>query len=165
MLVTAFGHKKIGTWKIKKLFCQDKFYSLKAYAHYFTILVYLAPWRAVKLGFFFFFHFIFTNLPWCSQSINSLMYVYSIQIPSCFLWVLNHSYDCTCLYYRRPKNYSVLLPGYVVYLILVYLRVCLMVNMAQSFLILHFRINFMLPLVTLCFPWLILFYFFVSCCC
>ena len=29
-----------------------------------------------------FTHFTFTNLPWCSQSMNSLIYVYSIQIPS-----------------------------------------------------------------------------------
>ena len=30
----------------------------------------------------FFFHFTFTNLPWCSQSMNSLIYVYPIQISS-----------------------------------------------------------------------------------
>ena len=31
-----------------------------------------------------FTHFMFTNLPQCNQSINSLIYVYSPQIPSCF---------------------------------------------------------------------------------
>ena len=31
-----------------------------------------------------FTHFMFTNLPQCNQSINSLIYVYSSQIPSCF---------------------------------------------------------------------------------
>ena len=50
--------------------------------------MYLEPWAA-KLGIFI--HFMFTNLPQCSQSINSLIYVYSIQIPSCFLWVPDHS--------------------------------------------------------------------------
>ena len=35
---------------------------------------------------------------------------------------------------------------------------------AQSFLILHLSINCVLPLVTLGFPRLILFYFLVSCC-
>ena len=39
-----------------------------------------------------------------------------------------------------------------------------MVNIAQSFLILYFSINCLFPLVTLGFPWLILFYFSVSCC-
>ena len=29
---------------------QDKFYSLKAHAHYFTVFIYLANWRAAKLG-------------------------------------------------------------------------------------------------------------------
>ena len=42
--------------------------------------------------------------------------------------------------------------------------VCLMVNIAQSYLILHFSINCMLPLVILSFPWLILIYISVSCC-
>ena len=43
-------------------------------AYYFTVYKYLAIWRAVKLGIFT--HFTSTKLPWCSQSINSLMYVY-----------------------------------------------------------------------------------------
>ena len=47
---------------------------------------------------------------------------------------------------------------------MVSLKVCLMVNIAQSFLILYFSINCLFPLVTLGFPWLILFYFSVSCC-
>ena len=80
---TTFEHKKIDTKKKKKKpFFQDKFNSLQAHAHYFTVLIYLATSRAAKLGTFT--HFTFTNLPQCSQSINSLIYVYSIQIPSCF---------------------------------------------------------------------------------
>ena len=59
MMVTAFGCKKIGVQK-KKNFFQDKFYSLKAHAHYFTILIYLATWRTAKCGIFI--HFTFTNL-------------------------------------------------------------------------------------------------------
>ena len=87
-------------------FFQDKFYSLKVHAHYFTVLMYLATWRAPKLGIFT--HFTFTNSPRCSQSINTLIYVYSMQIPSCFLWVPDHSLDRTSLYYCHPKNFTVL---------------------------------------------------------
>ena len=47
---------------------------------------------------------MFKNLTRCSQSINSLIYVHSIQIPCCFLWVLDHSRDHTSSYYLRPKN-------------------------------------------------------------
>ena len=83
-------------------FFQDRFYPSKAHAHYFTVLIYLTTWRAAKLGIFT--HFMFTNLSRCSQSINSLIYVYSMQIPSYFLWVLDHSRDRTSLYYRRPKK-------------------------------------------------------------
>ena len=81
--MTAFGHEKVGTQKnLKTIFFQNKFYSLKAHAHYFFVLIYLSTWRTAKLGVFT--HFTITNLPQCSQSINSLIYVYSIQIPSCF---------------------------------------------------------------------------------
>ena len=62
--------------------------------------IYLPTWRAGKLGIFT--HFTFTNLLWCSKSMNSLIYVYSIQIPSSFLGVLDHSRYHTSSYYRRP---------------------------------------------------------------
>ena len=91
-----------------KFFFQDKFYSLKAHAHYFTVLIYLAAWRAVKLGIFT--HFTFPNLTQCSQSINSLIYVYSIQVPGCLLRVLDHSHDCTSLYYIRPRKFFCITP-------------------------------------------------------
>ena len=55
-------------------------YPLKAHEHYFTVLIYLETWRGAKTGVFT--HFTFTNLPWCSQIMNSLIYVYSILIPS-----------------------------------------------------------------------------------
>ena len=63
MSVRAFGRKKIGAQKVKKifLFFQDKFYFLKAHAHYFAVLIYLANRRAAKIGIFT--HFTFTNLP------------------------------------------------------------------------------------------------------
>ena len=66
----AFGRKKIGAQKIKKQFF-SKISSIlwKAHAHYFTFLIYLATWRAAKLGIFT--HFLFTNLPRCSQSITT----------------------------------------------------------------------------------------------
>ena len=92
--------------KLKNCF-PKMLYSLKAHAHYFTVFIYLAAWRAAKLGFFT--YFMFRNLPWCSQSMNSLIYVYPMQICSqsmnsriyvyymqilsCFLWVLDHSQD------------------------------------------------------------------------
>ena len=111
MLVTTFESKKIGTQRIwKTIFFQDKFYSLKAHAHFFTVLIYLAISRAAKLCIFT--PFTFTNLLRCSQSINSLIYVYSLQIPSCFLWVHDHSRDCFSSYCRRPRKFSVLPPVY-----------------------------------------------------
>ena len=39
-LVTALGYEKIGAQKIKKkFFFQDKFFSLKAHAYYFIVLI------------------------------------------------------------------------------------------------------------------------------
>ena len=55
--------------KLKNMFFQDKFCSLKAHAHYFTVLIYLATWRAAKLRIFT--HFTSINFLQCSQSINS----------------------------------------------------------------------------------------------
>ena len=49
-----------------------------------------------------FTHFMFTNFPQCNQSINSLIYVYSSQIPSCFLWVPHHIRDHSSSYYCHP---------------------------------------------------------------
>ena len=108
--VTALGCKKVGAQKIKKktIFFHNKFYSLKAHAHYFTVLIYLATWRAAKLGIFT--HFTFINLSQCSQSINSLTYVSSMQIPSCFLWVLDCRCYCTSSYYRSPPPKKSILP-------------------------------------------------------
>ena len=57
---------KLASKKWKTIF--SKLYSLKAHAHCFTALIYLATWRAAKLGIFT--HFTSTNLPRCSQSIN-----------------------------------------------------------------------------------------------
>ena len=75
MSTTAFGPDKIGAQKIKKqFFFQDKFYSLKAQAHYFTVLINLATWRAAKLGIFT--RFTSINLLQCIQSINALKCVY-----------------------------------------------------------------------------------------
>ena len=71
--------------------------------NYFTVLIYLATWKAAKLHIFI--HFTFTNLAQCSQSINWLIYVYSIQIPSCFLWALYQSRDRTSSHYRHPKKF------------------------------------------------------------
>ena len=94
------GSRKSASKKSKQFF--SKIYSLKAHAHYFTVLIYLATWRAAKLGIFT--HFTFTNSPQCSLSMNSLIYVCSIHIPSCFLWELDHSCDHTSWYYRCPKK-------------------------------------------------------------
>ena len=90
---------------LKNNFFQDKFYSSKAHAHYVTVFIYLTTWRAAELDIFT--HFTFSKLPRCSLSMNSLIYVYSIQISSSFLWVLDHSREHTSSYYRRPKKFSV----------------------------------------------------------
>ena len=105
------GARKSALKKLKKqFFFQNKLYSFKARAHYFADLTHLTIWRAAKLGIFT--HFTFTKLPQCNQSINSLIYVYSVQIPSCFLWVwvLNDSHGRTSSYYWHPKSFSVLSP-------------------------------------------------------
>ena len=65
------GTRKLAPKKYKNNFFQDKFDSLKAHAHYFTVLLYLATWRASKRGIFT--HFTLKNLPRCSQSIISLL--------------------------------------------------------------------------------------------
>ena len=75
MLVTTFGLLTKSVRKtLKNNFFQNKFYSLKAHAHYFTVLICLATSRVAKLGIGT--HFMSINLPQCSQSIKSLMYVY-----------------------------------------------------------------------------------------
>ena len=65
--------KKLTPKKLKNNIFQEKFYSLKAYAHYFTVLMYLATRRAAKLGIFT--CFTFRNLSWCRQNISSLIYI------------------------------------------------------------------------------------------
>ena len=108
--MTAFGREKIGSQKIfKKTFFQDTFYSLRSHTHSFTVLIYSATWRAAKLGIIT--HFRFENLPRCTQSLNSLIYVYSIHIPSCLLWVLDQSWSHFFVLPPRPlprKKISVL---------------------------------------------------------
>ena len=66
--------------KKNNFFFQDKLYYLKAHTHYLAVFIYLETWRAAKLGIFT--HFTFTNLP--QSSMNLLIHVCSIQIPSCF---------------------------------------------------------------------------------
>ena len=57
----------------------------------------------------YFIYCTFTHLPWYNRSMNSLIYViYSIQIPSCILWVFDHNHDHTSSYYHHPKKFSVL---------------------------------------------------------
>ena len=63
---SLLGARKSAPKKLKNNFFP------KAHAHYFTVLIYLVTWRAAKLAVFT--HFMFTNLPRCSQSINSLIY-------------------------------------------------------------------------------------------
>ena len=74
MSVTAFGREKI--------FFQNKFYSLKAHAHHFTVLITLATSRAARIG-------IFTLLR--SQTYPE--------------WVLDQSRDRASSYYNRPKKF------------------------------------------------------------
>ena len=66
-----------GSWypKNKKNFFSNIRYFLKALAPYFTVFIYLETWSGGKPGIFT--HFSFTNLPWCSQSMNSL-FIYTL---------------------------------------------------------------------------------------
>ena len=89
--LTVFERQKVSAQKLKKQFFQGKFYSFKGHAYYFTVLIYLATWRAAKLGIFT--DFTFTKLHRCSLSMNSLIYVCSIQISSWFLWVIDQSWS------------------------------------------------------------------------
>ena len=79
----------------------------KAHAQYFTVLICLATWRAAKLGICT--HFTSTNLPQCSQSVTSLMYVYYTDphlFYQCLILVVITS---SCYLYHPPtppkKNY------------------------------------------------------------
>ena len=104
-----FGPEKDGGQKIKKqFFLQGKFYSLTAQAHYFTVLIYLATWRAAKLGFFT--HFTFTNLPRCSKSMTLLIYVYTIQIPSC--WIGQKVHHNTIKNFSKANNIKMIREKY-----------------------------------------------------
>ena len=106
------GLTKSAPRSLKTIFFQNMFYSLKAHAHYFTIIICLAPWRADKLGICT--HFTSINLPQCSQSIKSLMYVYYTN-PHLF-------YECLILvvitssYYHCPRKNCVLPPGCMIYI-------------------------------------------------
>ena len=72
--MTAFGREEIDAQKTKKqFFSQYILYSLKAHVHYFTVFIYLETWRGAKIGVFT--YFTFTNLPWCSHRMNSLICV------------------------------------------------------------------------------------------
>ena len=79
---------------------------------------------------------------------------------------INHALYLWLLITGAPLQlyYFVVITCLGAYLILVSLRVFLIVNIAQTFLILHFSINCMLPIVTLSFPRLLLLYFSISCC-
>ena len=73
-------------------FYSDKFNSLKAHAHYFTVLIYLATWQAAKFGIFT--YFMPKNLPWCC--INSLMYqsINSLIFPCVWIQYLYLEREC-----------------------------------------------------------------------
>ena len=52
-----------------------------------------------------FFHFTFANLPRCSQSMKSLIYIYTL-----YRSPADHRHDHTSLYYQHPKRFSALTP-------------------------------------------------------
>ena len=66
---TLLSARKLVSKKLKNIFSKMRY--SHAHAHYFIVFIYLATWRAAKLGIFT--HFFFKNLPWCSQSMNSLI--------------------------------------------------------------------------------------------
>ena len=81
---------------LKKNFSPNE---VKDHAHYFTVLTYLAPSRATKLGIFI--HFTIINLPWCSQ-----MYTpYRFQLLFMSAWSQSWTHF---LVLPPPKKYSVL---------------------------------------------------------
>ena len=84
---------------LKIIFFQDKLYSLEAYVYEFTVLIYLATWRAAKRSVLT--HFTFANLPRYSQSINSL---YPIQIRSWLFMSAWSRRDRTSSYCCHPKK-------------------------------------------------------------
>ena len=92
------------------LLCMRKFAPKKLKNNFFLIYVISFKGSCTLLHCFYilrnlklvFTHFTFTNLPWCSQSMNSLMHVYSIQIHS---WSQTWSHFFVLL---PPKNISVL---------------------------------------------------------
>ena len=106
-LVTTFGCEEIGIQKIKKHFFCNICYILSRLMHITSLIlhIYLETWRGAKLGIFT--HFTFTHLPWCSQSMNSLLYVYSIQIPS---WPQMWSHFFVL---PPPKNFFCITPWWV----------------------------------------------------
>ena len=86
----------------------------KAHAHYFTVLICLATWRAAKLGICT--HFTSINLPHCSQSIKSLMYLYYTDphlFYQCLILVVITS---SCYLYHPPTLPKKLLPGCMIYI-------------------------------------------------
>ena len=106
--MTTFGLEKISPRKSapNNFFPQQVLY-VKGSCSCFTLLIHLATCRTATLGIFT--HFTFMNLPRCSRTINSLINVYSIQIPAAFYRCLI-SHDHTSSYYLRPKKLSVLRP-------------------------------------------------------
>ena len=76
------------------------------HSHCFTVLIYLATWRAAKLGIFS--HFMFANLPWCSQSMNSLIYILYTDPQLLFMSAWSQSWSHFILV--LPKKISVLPP-------------------------------------------------------
>ena len=91
--------------KLKNIFfVQDKLCSLKAHVHYFTLLNYLATWRA-NLGVFT--HFTSINLPQCRQSINSLMYVYYTDPQLLFMSAWSQSWSYFFVLSPPLKNFCI----------------------------------------------------------
>ena len=96
---------------------QDKSYSIIAQAHNLTVLIYLATWKAAKLGILT--HFISINLPRYSQSINFLMYLYYTDLKLPFMSTC-HSCDHTSLHYRRPKKFLYYIFHWIVQLLMIF---------------------------------------------
>ena len=55
--------RKLVPKKLKNNFFLDKLYSLKVHAHYFTVLIYLATWRAANLGIFIYSFYVHKLTP------------------------------------------------------------------------------------------------------
>ena len=116
----------------------DIFYSWKAHAHYFTVSIYLATWRAAELCIFT--HFMFTNLPRCNNSLNSLIYIYILYTDPQLLLISSWSQSWSYFFLLMPPKKKFFITSWKHLITCAYLFTCI------TFLALSFLIAIFYPL-------------------